>query len=80
MAVLGLCCCMQAFFSCEEQEVLSSCSAQASYCGCFSCCREGAPIQALSVVVVQGLSCSVACEIFLEQGLNQCPLYWQADS
>ena len=25
------------------------------------------------------LSCSVACGIFLDQGLNSCPLQWQAD-
>ena len=33
-----------------------------------------------SVVVEQGLSCSATCEIFPDQGLNLCPLYWQADS
>ena len=40
-----------------------------------------------SVVVVHRLSscgarpsCSVACEIFLDQGLNPCPLHWQAVS
>ena len=33
-----------------------------------------------SVVVVHGLSCSVACGVFLDQGLNLCPLHWQADS
>ena len=27
-----------------------------------------------------GLSCSVVCGIFLDQGLNLCPLHWQADS
>ena len=30
-----------------------------------------------SVVVAQGLSCSVACQIFPAQGLNMCPLHWQ---
>ena len=30
-----------------------------------------------SVVVVHGLSCSVACGIFPEQGLNPCPLHQQ---
>ena len=25
------------------------------------------------------LSCSAACEILLDQGLNPCPLHWQAD-
>ena len=33
-----------------------------------------------SVVVVHGLSCSLACEIFLDQGSNPCVLHWQADS
>ena len=32
------------------------------------------------VVVVHGLSCSTACGIFLDQGLNPCPLHYQADS
>ena len=59
--------------------LFSRCSAQALRCSCFSC---GA--QALgswtSVVVVHKLSCSAACGIFLDQGLNPCPLHWQADS
>ena len=33
-----------------------------------------------SVVEVHGLSCSSACGIFSKQGLNPCPLHWQADS
>ena len=33
-----------------------------------------------SVVVAHGLSCSVACGIFPDQGLNPCPLHWQGDS
>ena len=33
-----------------------------------------------SVVLTHGLSCSVACGIFLDQGLNWYPLHWQADS
>ena len=33
-----------------------------------------------SVLVVLGLSCSAACGIFPGQGLNPCPLCWQADS
>ena len=33
-----------------------------------------------SVVVAHGLCCSVVCGIFLDQGLNLCPLHWQADS
>ena len=33
-----------------------------------------------SVVVAHGPSCSAACGIFSDQGLNPCPLHWQADS
>ena len=33
-----------------------------------------------SAVAVHGLSCPMACEIFPDQGLNSCPLHWQADS
>ena len=34
----------------------------------------------ISVIVGHGLSCSTACGIFLDQGLNLCPLHWQVDS
>ena len=33
-----------------------------------------------SVLVAHGLSYSAACGIFPDQGLNPCPLHWQADS
>ena len=33
-----------------------------------------------SLGVVHVLSCPEACGIFLNQGSNPCPLYWQADS
>ena len=33
-----------------------------------------------SIIMMHGLSCSAACEIFLDQGLNPCPLHWQVDS
>ena len=33
-----------------------------------------------SVTVARGLSCSAACGIFPDQGLNPCPLPWQVDS
>ena len=32
------------------------------------------------IVGASGLSCPVACEIFLDQGPNLCPLHWQVDS
>ena len=33
-----------------------------------------------SVVVAHGPNCSASCGIFPDQGLNLCPLHWQADS
>ena len=33
-----------------------------------------------SVVLHAGLVASTICRIFLDQGLNSCPLQWQADS
>ena len=33
-----------------------------------------------SAVVAHGFCCSTACGIFPDQGLNSCPLHWQADS
>ena len=30
--------------------------------------------------MAHGLSCSVACGIFPDQGSKPCPLHWQADS
>ena len=33
----------------------------------------------VSIAAVHGLSCSVACGNFLDQGTNQCLLHWQAD-
>ena len=33
-----------------------------------------------SVVVADGFSCSAACGILMDQGLNPCLLHWQADS
>ena len=71
LAASGLCCWIQAFFSC---------GAQASHCGGSSCCGAQAlgarasargfiscgsrALECRSVVVVHGLSCSVAYGIF----------------
>ena len=46
----------------------------------LSCCGAQALRYVGSVVVAQALSRSVTCDIFLDQGLNPCPLHWQADS
>ena len=42
--------------------------------------RSTASRRAGSAIVAHGPSCSVACRIFPDQGLNPCPLHWQADS
>ena len=68
------------------------CGARASHCGGFSRCEAWAlgmwasvvvsrRLQSAgSVVVVHGLSCSVACGILPDQGSNPRPLHWQVDS
>ena len=40
----------------------------------------GLSISTGSVVVAYELSCSAACGVFPDQGLNPCPLHWQAGS
>ena len=54
--------------------------------GGYSCCSAWASLVAEhgqcrglagSVVVAHRLSCPAACEVFLQQGLNPCPLHWQ---
>ena len=57
--------------------------------GGFSCDAQAPGAQGSAVVIcglyvgsvgVHWLSCSTACGIFLDQGLNLCPLHGQADS
>ena len=50
-------------------------SARAFHCGGFSRCRAWALDTRASVVGAHGLSCSVACGIFLDQGSNLYPLH-----
>lgn len=53
--------------------LLSSCSAQASHCGGFSCCRAQ-PLGAWAAVVgMHESSSSAACGIFLDQGSHHVP-------
>ena len=78
-----------------ESKGCACCGAQSSHCGGFSCCGARAlgmwasvvVVHGLSswgtqasVVMVHGLSCFLACGIFLDQGLNLCPLHLQVDS
>ena len=58
----------------------SSCSGWASHCCGFSCCSSWALSSRPSVVAAHGLSCPLAYRIFPDQGLNLCPLHWQAGS
>ena len=67
LAVLGLCCCTQAFSSCSKWGLLSKCMAWASHCSSFSCCRAWA--------LEHKLSCFLTCGIFLDRGLNSRPLH-----
>ena len=77
--MLGLRFCARAFSSCGKRGPL------------FTAVRGPLTIRPLllrstcsrragSVVVAHGPSCSAACGIFPDQGLNPCPLHWQADS
>ena len=42
--------------------------------------RAQSPGARATEVVVRGISCSVACGIFPDQGLNPCALHWEEDS
>ena len=75
MAALGLRCCAQAFSSCGERGLLTGFSLR-----WLLLLQSTGSRSAGSVVVAHGLSCSAACGIFPDQGLNPCPLHWQADS
>ena len=79
MAVLGLRFCARAFSSCGKQRPLfiavrGLLTIAASLVGSTGSRHAG------SVVVAHRPSRSAACGIFPDQGLNPCPLHWQADS
>ena len=80
MAVLGLHCRMGFSLLVVSGGLLSSWGAQASHYSGFSCCGAQGLGCVGSVVVAHRLSRSVACGIFLEQGLNLCLLHWQVHS
>ena len=75
-----------------QLRLFSSCRTWASHCGCFSRCGAqalglGGSVVAAprlqstgSIAVVHGLSCSTACGIFPDQGLNPCLPHLQVDS
>ena len=92
LAALGLHCFAWAFLQLWLLGATLHYSAQAPHCGGFSCGAQALGAQApaaavrrlqgmrASVVVVQGLSCPLACGMFPDQGSNSCPLHWQVDS
>ena len=84
----------QALLQLRRVGATSCCSAQASHCDGFSSCRVQAlgyvgfsscskwaqQLQLLgSRAAMHGLSCSVACGIFPNQGSNSCLHIWQKD-
>ena len=81
LAVLGHCCSAQAFSSCGEWGLLSSCGVQASRCGGFSHCRTWT-LQSTyaSVVAAHGLSCLPACGIIPVEGSKPIALLSMVDS
>ena len=81
MAVLGLCFCARAYSS----SLAASGGHSSSRCAGLSLSwplllRSTGSRRTGSVVVAHGPSCSAACGILPDQGLNLCPLHWQADS
>ena len=79
LAALGLRCCARAFSSCGERGLLFV-AVRGLLIVVASRCGSRALGAWASVVVARGLSCSAACGIFLDHGLNPCLLHWQADS
>ena len=78
MAVLGLHCCAWTFSSCGRWDS-SLIAVHVLLIGVVSL-EHGLQSMQASVVVTHGLSCSMACGIFTDQGSNSCPLHWQAYS
>ena len=80
------------FSNCGKREQFSNCSAWVSHCSGFSCCgwSTGSWAQGLQQLRLlgsrtqaqelwhMGFSCSTACRLFRDQGLNLCLLNWQA--
>ena len=77
--MLGLHFCVWVFSGFSEGEATLRCGLRASRGG-FSCFGAQALSEWASVAVAYGLSCSAACGILSDQGLNLRPLHWQANS
>ena len=68
------------FSSCRKWGLLTSCSKWELLIAVTSLVEHGLYSVWASVAVAYGLSCSKACGIFPDQGLNPCPLHWQVDT
>ena len=77
---MGLHYCTQAFSSWRQWGLLSSCCGKGSHYGDFLCCRAQALKHSGFNSCGPWTYLPLACVIFPDQGLNPCPLHWQADS
>ena len=78
LAFLDLHCFAHAFSSCGERGLLFL-VVWGLLIAVVSLLRSTGSRHAGFAVVACGLSCSLACGTFPEQGSNPCPLHWQAD-
>ena len=80
--MLGLRCCSGSFSGCSERRLLSLPCACAGFSlwSLFFLLGTGSRALRLQQLWPMGLSCSVACGIFVDQGSNPCALHWQVDA
>ena len=64
----------------QRVEATVLCGAWAPHCSGVFCCRTCTLEHSEFSSCSAGLSCSTACRIFPDQGLNPCPLHCQGDS
>ena len=75
---MSLCCCTWAFSSCGERGY--SLMLGADLLRWLLLLHRAQVLGGqVSVPAARGPSCSAACGIILDQGLNQCPLHWKVD-
>ena len=80
LAVLGLRFCARAFSSCGKWGPLFIAVRGPLTIVASLVAEHRLQMHRLSSCGSRGPSCSAACGIFPDQGLNPCPLHWQADS
>ena len=80
LAVLGFHYCTRTFSSCDEQGLLFAVVLGLLIAVASLVVEHRLESTWVSGVEACGLSCPLACGIFLDQGLNLCLLHWQVDS